>query len=91
MFALSPVRFALITTALVPDPNDCVVVELKVVNVLLVPHSNHPDVAEPFGLMLPFSVDPLELIEVAAAVVTVGSTAEVVKLNMPSFCVPAPF
>ena len=91
MLGLSPVRFAVTATALVPDPNDCVVVELKVVNVLLVPHSNHPDVADPFGLILPFSVDELDVTDVAAVVVTVASTADVVKLKIPSFCVPAPF
>ena len=93
MFALSPVRFALIATALVPDPNDCVVVELKVVNVLLVPHSNHPDVAEPFGFILPFSVDPLEVTDVAVVVVTVGSVgagAVVVKLEVADHALVPP-
>ena len=84
VFGLKLVRFALIATALVPEPIDCVVVEVNVVNVLLVPHSNHTDVALPFGFTLPLSVDELDVTEVAAVVVTVGKVgagAVVVKLH----------
>ena len=91
MLALNPLRFALTATALVPDPIDCVAVELNVDSVLLVPYSNHTDVAAPFGFTLPFDTAELAVTELAAVVVTLGRTAEVVKLTMPSFCVPAMF
>ena len=58
---------------------------------LLVPHSNHAVVAAPLGFTLPFIVDELDVTELAAVVVTVGKIADVVKLRMPSLCVPALF
>jgi hypothetical protein len=64
---------------------------VKVESVLLVPHSNHVVVAAPFGFTVPFSVAPLVVMDPAAVVVTVGSTAGVVKLRIPSFWVPALF
>ena len=91
MLELRPVRFEVIGTALVPDPDDWEVVELKVARVLLVPHSNHDEVDAPFGFTVPLSVAPLEVTELGAVVMTVGSTALVVKLRIPSFCVPALF
>ncbi len=64
---------------------------MNVDKVLLVPHSNHAVVVAPFGLTLPFNVDEVEPTEVAAKVETVGRTAAVVKLKIPSRCVPALF
>ena len=84
MLALNPLRFALTATALVPDPIDCVAVELNVDSVLFVPYSNHTDVAEPFGFTLPFDTAELDVTELAAVVVTVGNVAAgatVVKLH----------
>ena len=52
---------------------------------LLVPHSNHAVVAAPFGFTLPFSVDELDVTELAAVVVTVGNVADgetVIKLHV---------
>ena len=63
----------------------------KVESVLLVPHSNQAVVAEPFGFSVPFSMAAVDVIDVAAVVVTLGSIANVVKLTMPSRCVPAEF
>ena len=94
MLALNPLRFALTATALVPDPIDCVAVELNVDSVLLVPYSNHTLVAFPFGFTLAFDTAELDVTELAAVVVTVGKIAAgaaVVKLRIPSFCVPALF
>jgi hypothetical protein len=61
------------------------VVLVNVASVLLVPHSNHAFVVAPFGFTLPFSVPPVDVTELAAVVVTVGRTALVVKLRIPSF------
>jgi hypothetical protein len=91
VFALNPVRPELTADAVVPDPTDCDVVLVNVASVLLVPHSNHAFVDAPFGFTLPFSVPALEVTELAAVVVTVGSTEPVVKLRIPSFWVPALF
>ena len=91
MLALNPVKLAVTATALVPEPTDCDVVVLYVDNVLLIPHSNHAVVDAPLGFTVPFSVAPLEDTDVAAVVVAVGRTAAVVKLKMPSRCVPALF
>ena len=93
MFALNPLRFALTATAVVPEPIDCDAVEIEIANVLLVPHSNHTVVAPPFGFTLPFDTAELAVIELAAVVVTAGrpATTEVIKLRIPSFCVPALF
>ncbi len=91
VFGLRPVRPELSATEVVPDPIDCEVVAVYVDNVLLVPHSNQAVVDAPLGLTLPVNVDALEVTEVAAVVVTVGRVAGVVKLKIPSFCVPAPF
>jgi hypothetical protein len=88
---LKPVRFPLTADALVPDPTDCAVVDVKVASVLEVPHSNHAVVAAPFGLTVPFIAAELVVTEVAAVVVTVGALAPVVKLKIASFCVPAVF
>ena len=71
MFAANPVRSAVIVTGLVPDPADCIVVELDVANVLLVPHSNHPVAGLPFGFTVPESVAPPGM-PTAPEVVTVG-------------------
>ena len=64
---------------------------VEVDKVLLVPHSNQAVVALPFGLTLPFNVAAADVTEPAAVVTTVGNTAPVVKLKMPSRCVPAAF
>ena len=89
--ALNPVKFDVCATALVPEPIDCDVVLVYVDSVLLVPHSNHAVVDAPFGFTVPFNVAALEVTELAAVVVAVGRTAAVVKLKMPSRCVPALF
>ena len=93
MFALNPLRFTLTATTLEPEPIDCVEVGLNVDSVLLVPYSNHMVVAEPFGFTLPLNVDELDVTELAAVVVTAGrpATVGVVKLMIPSLCVPALF
>jgi hypothetical protein len=91
VFKLRPVRFALTGEALVPDPTDCAVVEVKVESVLDVPHSNQAVVETPFGFTLPFIVAELVVTELAAVVVTDGAFAPVVKLRIASFCVPATF
>jgi hypothetical protein len=91
VFRLKPVRFALTGEALVPEPTDCPLVELKLESVLDVPHSNHAVVRAPLGLTVPLSVAELEVTEPAAAVATVGGFALVVKLKIPSFCVPPLF
>jgi hypothetical protein len=88
---LRPVRFALTGESLVPDPTDCPLVEVKVDNVLDVPHSNHAVVKAPFGLTVPFNVAEPDVTELAAVVATVGGFALVVKLRIPSFCVPPLF
>jgi hypothetical protein len=75
----------------VPDPTDCEVVEVNVVRVLLVPHSNHAVVEAPFGLTPPFNVAPFIATPLAEVVETVGGTVPVVKLRIPSLCVPALF
>ena len=82
MFGLKPLRFEVIATALVPDPDDWEVVELKVARVLLVPHSNHDVVDAPFGFTVPLTVAPLEVTELAAVVVTTGNSGIVVKLQV---------
>ncbi len=84
VLGLNPERVALTFTADVPDPMDCVAVTPYVANVLLVPHSNHTDVADPFGFTVPFNVAADAVSELAAVVVTVGSVgagAVVVKLH----------
>ena len=81
MFAVNPVRFALSAAAVVPDPIDCAVVDVKVDSVLEVPHSNHAVVAAPFGLTLPFIVADVVVTDVAAVVVTAGRSGIVTKLN----------
>jgi hypothetical protein len=91
VFALNDERFALTSEALVPDPTDCAVVAVKVDNVLDVPHSNQAVVEAPFGLTVPLSVAPLEVTDPAAVVTTAGGFADVVKLRIASFCVPATF
>jgi hypothetical protein len=64
---------------------------VEVASVLLVPHSNHALVEAPFGFTVPLSVADPDVTELAAVVVTVGRTAFVVKLRIPSFWVPALF
>ena len=65
--------------------------EAYVDNELLVPHSNQVVVAEPFAFTLPFNVEEFVVTELAAVVITPGKIAEVVKLRIPSRCVPALF
>ncbi len=77
--------------AVVPDPTDCAVVLEYELSVLEVPHSNHAVVADPFGFTVPFTFAELIVIDVAAVVVTMGRAALVVKLRIPSRCVPALF
>jgi hypothetical protein len=91
VFALKAERLALTGEALVPEPADCAVVEVKVESVLDVPHSNQAVVETPFGFTVPFIVAELVVTELAAVVVTVGKFAPVVKLRIPSFCVPPLF
>ena len=91
MLKLRPVRFALTGDALDPEPTDCPLVEVKVDSVFDVPHSNHAVVNAPFGFTLPLSVAELDVTELAALVATVGRFALVVKLRIPSFCVPPLF
>jgi hypothetical protein len=91
VFALNAVRFALTSEAIVPEPADWAVVAVNVVSVLEVPHSNHAVVAAPFGFTVPFIVAELAVTEPADVVATVGRLAEVVKLRIASFCVPATF
>ena len=91
MPAFNPERFALTARALDPAPIDCEAVDEKLERVLLVPHSNHAVVDEPFGFSVAFSVAALVVIDVAAVVVTVGRIAPVVKLRIPSRCVPTLF
>ena len=52
---------------------------------LLVPHSNHADVAFPFGFTVPFNVEVAVAIKLAASVVTDGKLigVAVVKLYVP--------
>ena len=59
----------------VPEPNACVEVLLKVDRVELVPHSNQAVAAAPFGFTPPFNVAPADVTEVAAFVVTAGAAA----------------
>ena len=95
MLALNPLRLALTATALVPEPIDCVAVELKVDSVLFVPYSNHAVVAAPFGFTLPFDTAELAVTELAAVVVTVGTITGgvvVVKFHVPEYTlVPVEF
>src|ERR1051325_10141944 len=91
MLRLRPVRFALTGDALVPDPTDCAVVEVKVESVLDVPHSNQAVVETPFGFNVPLIVAELVVTELPAVVVTEGEFAPVVKLNIVPFCVPPLF
>jgi hypothetical protein len=91
VFALRAVRFALASVAVVPEPIDCALVEVKVERVLEVPHSNQATVETPFGLTVPLTVAELEVTELAAVVTTAGGFAPVVKLRIPSFCVPPLF
>jgi hypothetical protein len=91
VFALSPVRFALTSDAVVPEPADWEVVAVKVESVLDVPHSNQAVAAAPFGFTVPVIVAELAVTEFAAVVATVGGLAPVVKLRIASFCVPATF
>ena len=49
------------------------------------PYSNHTVVGDPFGLTLPFKVAPLEVIEVADEVVTVGSSTTLSGVIVVSF------
>ena len=89
--AVNPLSAELTATALEPEPADCDVVLVYVASVLDVPHSNQAVVAVPFGFTEPFSVPPLLEIALAAVVVTVGTTAPVVKLRIASFVVPPLF
>ncbi len=91
MLGLRPERDALIDTAVTPEPTDWAVVLEYELRVLLVPHSNHAVVADPFGLTEPFAVAEFDVTLVAAEVVAVGGTALVVKLSMLSRCVPPAF
>jgi hypothetical protein len=59
--------------------------------VLEVPHSNHATVDTPFGFTVPLTVAEPEVTEVAAVVTTAGGFAPVVKLRIPSLCVPPLF
>ena len=81
----------MIAWLVVPDPNACVEVLLKVVRVALVPHSNQAVVATPFGFTPPFNVAPADVTEVTAFVVTVGAAAAavVLKLAIDPLTVPA--
>jgi hypothetical protein len=55
---------------------------------VVVPHSNHAFVAEPFGFTDPFNVAVVANIEVAGLVVTVGPLI-VVKVKSEPLAVPA--
>jgi hypothetical protein len=56
-------------------------VELNVVRVELVPHSNQAVVAWPFGFTPPFTVVPLAVTEAAAFVATVGTGASAIAAS----------
>jgi hypothetical protein len=68
----------------VPEPTDCVGVELKPLSPEFVAHSNHAFVASPLAVTLPFRVAVVAPTDVAAKVVTTGAAPgyEVVKLVM---------
>jgi hypothetical protein len=70
---LSPVRSAETETAVDPEPTFCEAVAVDVARVLLVPHSNQPEVDRPFGLMLPEIVAELAVMLVAVLDETVGA------------------
>ena len=87
----SPLNDALKATLLVPDPKSCLAVELAPERVLLVPYWNQPWVSAPLGFACPPTDAPLPVRFDALPVVTVGAceVAEVVKLLMEPFTVPA--
>ncbi len=91
MFTLNPVKFAVTDTSLVPDPMDCDAVVLYVDKVLLVPHSKYAVLKAPLGLTVPFRVADVELILLAAFVVTIGAIPLVVKLTIDPRVIPALF
>ena len=82
---------AFTATDTVPDPIDWDEVDVNVLRVELVSHSNHAFVVEPFGFTSALRVAELDVTPVAGSVLTVGSTALVVKFAMDPFCVPATF
>ncbi len=77
MLGLKLLKLSVTDTADVPDPIDFDGVLLDVASVLLVPHSNHAVVDALFGFTLPFNIAPLDVTELAALVVIVGTVASI--------------
>jgi hypothetical protein len=71
VLALSPETFDITGIALLPLPIDCEAVVLPYADV--VPHWKYTVAAEPLGVTDPFNVALLEVMLLAAVVVTVGT------------------
>ena len=88
MDAVNPLMDALAGSGRTPEPRDCVAVLAEVDKLLLVPHSNHAEVASPFGFAVPLRTAEFARRDVAAVVVTVGGEAggaTVVKFQVPEY------